>query len=129
VVEIDGIPAVDAIRVRLPCSEIDAVAHREGDDPSGVRKQPGRTKYDNVTIERGLTGSTDFWEWVSQTSTGTSKDRNVVVTLLDEARNQVWRWTFRSAFPVAYCFSPLDAASDAVLVETLVLAFDTMAIE
>ena len=33
----------------------DPVVHREGGDPSHERKSPGTTKYDAVTLERGVT--------------------------------------------------------------------------
>ena len=130
VVEVDGIAATDAVRVVLPCSEVEVVTHREGDDPGGTRKQPGHQKFESVTIERGLTGNTEFYEWWSQVRDGVADvDRSVTVTLLDEARNAVWRWRFVRAFPTAYCFSALDARTDEVVVETLVLAFDAMAVD
>src|SRR5215470_13505894 len=44
----------------------EVVEHREGGDPSASRKSPGRTKYDPITLERGVTHDTAFEEWASK---------------------------------------------------------------
>ena len=35
----------------------ETIEHREGGDPSSPRKSPGRTKYEPITLERGVTQS------------------------------------------------------------------------
>ncbi len=42
------------------------VTHREGGDPSTERKSPGRTKYDPITLERGVTHDTEFEKWANK---------------------------------------------------------------
>ena len=42
------------------------VEHREGGDPSSSRKSPGRTKYEAITLERGVTHDTDFEAWANK---------------------------------------------------------------
>ena len=39
------------------------VTHREGGDPSTSRKSPGRTEYDAITLERGVTHDPEFESW------------------------------------------------------------------
>ncbi len=41
----------------------EVVEHRAGGDPSTPHKSPGRTKYEPITLERGLTQSLDFHDW------------------------------------------------------------------
>ena len=41
----------------------EVVKHREGGDPSSSRKSPGRTEYDAITLERGVTQDLDFENW------------------------------------------------------------------
>jgi len=43
----------------------EVVQHRQGGDPSTSRKLPGRTKYDAVTLERGVTHDTEFQSWAN----------------------------------------------------------------
>ena len=42
------------------------VEHREGGDPSTSRKSPGRTKFEAITLERGLTHDPEFEVWANK---------------------------------------------------------------
>jgi phage tail-like protein len=42
------------------------VEHREGGDPSSTRKSPGKTKYEDITLERGVTHDTEFEKWANK---------------------------------------------------------------
>ena len=44
----------------------DLVEHREGGDPSSSRKSPARTKYDAITLDRGVTHDTEFEKWANK---------------------------------------------------------------
>ncbi|HLM96773.1 MAG TPA: phage tail protein [Acidimicrobiales bacterium] len=44
----------------------EVVKHREGGDPSTSRKSPGRTEYDAITLERGVTHDTAFENWADK---------------------------------------------------------------
>jgi phage tail-like protein len=44
----------------------EVVEHREGGDPSTSRKWPGRTQYEAITLERGVTQDTDFGQWANK---------------------------------------------------------------
>ncbi|HEU0156394.1 MAG TPA: phage tail protein [Stellaceae bacterium] len=44
----------------------EVVRHREGGDPSTSRKSPGRTEYDAITLERGVTHDLEFEKWASK---------------------------------------------------------------
>ena len=44
----------------------EVVKHREGGDPSSSRKSPGRTEYDAITLERGVTHDPEFEAWASK---------------------------------------------------------------
>lgn len=44
----------------------EVVKHREGGDPSSTRKSPGRTEYEAITLERGVTHDTEFEKWANK---------------------------------------------------------------
>ena len=44
----------------------EVVSHREGGDPSSSRKSPGRTEYDAVMLERGITHDVEFEQWANK---------------------------------------------------------------
>lgn len=42
------------------------VEHREGGDPSSNRISPGRTKFEPITLERGVTHDKEFEQWANK---------------------------------------------------------------
>src|ERR671937_1379635 len=42
------------------------VTHRDGGDPSSSRKSPGRTEYEAITLERGVTHDKEFEQWANK---------------------------------------------------------------
>ena len=44
----------------------EVVEHREGGDPSSSRKSPGRSKYEAITLERGVTHDVEFEQWANK---------------------------------------------------------------
>jgi phage tail-like protein len=44
----------------------EVVKHREGGDPSTSRKSPGRTEFDAITLERGVTHDLEFEKWANK---------------------------------------------------------------
>jgi phage tail-like protein len=56
-----GISKVSALK-----RSTEVVEHREGGDPSTSRKSPGRTKFDAITLDRGVTHDTEFEKWANK---------------------------------------------------------------
>lgn len=80
--------------------EVNYSEYRNGNDRvSTVRKVPNTHKQDDVTLKRGLVGSTDLFEWLKGVRDGLADPRNVSITLMDEARNPVATWRLRNAQP------------------------------
>jgi phage tail-like protein len=44
----------------------EVVKHRDGGDPSSSRKSPGRTEYEAITLERGVTHDKEFEQWANK---------------------------------------------------------------
>lgn len=44
----------------------EVVKHRDGGDPSTSRKSPGRSEFDAITLERGVTHDTAFEQWAGR---------------------------------------------------------------
>ncbi len=56
-----GISKVSALK-----KTTEVVKHRDGGDPSSSRKSPGRTEYDPITLERGVTNDLEFENWANR---------------------------------------------------------------
>ncbi len=44
----------------------EVVTHRAGGDPSSSRKSPGRSEYEAITLERGVTHDPEFEQWANK---------------------------------------------------------------
>lgn len=99
--------------------------YRNGNDTlNRVRKVPGLYKVSDITLKRGLMKASDFWEWINQVRTqGGEARRTVTITLLDESRNPVQKWTIHGALPMKWTGPTLAAkAHGDVAVEEFTLA-------
>lgn len=81
-------------------TEIDYAEYRNGNEMfNTVRKIPNTHKQEDVTLKRGVIGSTDIFDWVKSVADGNKDTRNIDVILLDEARETVATWHLRNAQP------------------------------
>lgn len=120
-VEIDGIQVASFSEATVPDSTTDPVEYREGLDPTTQRKLSGLTKYGNVTLKKGLTDSTDIYQWRKQIELigAASARKNISLTLIDEEGNAKARWDIIEAWPTKYDPSDFNAKGSEVLIETL----------
>ncbi len=56
-----GVSKVSALK-----RSTEVIQHREGGDPSTTRKSPGRTEYEAITLERGVTHDVGFEQWANK---------------------------------------------------------------
>lgn len=130
VVIVDGVDEIGFAQVELPAAEIETIDYREGSDrASAARKLPGRVRYGNLVLRRGVSGRLELWQWFDAVRNGQLDRRNVTVTLLDEARNPVQQWRFRDAWPVKFETSDLNAKGNEVVIELLELACDSIDVD
>jgi phage tail-like protein len=62
----DGRTVAGMSKVSMLKRTTEVVRHREGGDPSTSRKSPGRTEYEAITLERGVTHDTAFEQWAGK---------------------------------------------------------------
>jgi phage tail-like protein len=62
----DGRYVAGVCKVSALSRTTEVVEHREGGDPSTSRKSPGRTKFGEITLERGVTHDAEFEQWASK---------------------------------------------------------------
>jgi phage tail-like protein len=80
--------------------EVQYAEYRNGNEKfNTVRKVPGISKNDDVTLKRGLVGSDDLFKWLKAVKEGSPDPRQVTIILLNEAREAVATWVLRQAQP------------------------------
>jgi phage tail-like protein len=109
----------------------DPVVHRDGADPSHERKSPGKTKYDAVTLERGVTHDPEFEQWANLVHALASPislrnfRKDVVVDVYNEADQKVLSYNLYRCWVSEYQALPqLDAGAAAVAIETIKLELE-----
>jgi phage tail-like protein len=128
-VEIEGIEAGFA-EVVVPDAEIEVVEYREGTDKvSSTRKLPGRVRYGDVVLRRGVTNALDLYAWFDAVRDGNLVRRDVTIVLLDAERAPVRRWRLSRAYPIKYTGPTLSAKGNEVVIEEVVLSCEGLEIE
>src|ERR1700751_2359875 len=62
----DGRYVAGVSKVGMLKKSTEVVKFRDGGDPSTSRKSPGRTEFDAISLERGVTHDTDFEAWAAK---------------------------------------------------------------
>lgn len=114
----------------------EVVTHREGGDPSTSHKSPGRTEYEAITLERGVTHDIDFEQWANRvwnystpTPNAETKEvalagfrRNLVLDLFNETGQKVITYNIYNCWVSEYQALPdLDANANAIAIQTIKL--------
>jgi len=110
----------------------EVVEHRSGGDPSTSHKSPGRTKYEAITFERGLTQDMAFHDWAGKVwnfGAGLGSEvsladfrKDIYLELYNEAGQLVMAYKIYRCWVSEYQALPeLDANGHAVAIEHMVV--------
>jgi phage tail-like protein len=110
----------------------EVVKHREGGDPSSSRKSPGRTEYEAITLERGVTHDKEFEQWANKIwnfgaglgAEVSLKDfrKDIIIEVYNEAGQLAIAYKVYRCWVSEFQSLPdLDANANAVAIQTLKL--------
>ena len=110
----------------------EVVEHREGGDPSTVRKSPAQTKYEPISLERGVTHDKDFEQWMNKVwnhGSGLGSEvsladfrKDIIIELYNEAGQLAIAYKVYRCWPSEYQALPeLDASANAVAIQMVTL--------
>ncbi len=108
----------------------EVVEHREGGDPSTSRKSPGRSSFEAITLERGVTHDIDFEQWANKVwnfGAGAGSEvsladfrKDVIIDVFNEAGQKVLSYNVYRCWVSEFQALPeLDANANAVAIQTL----------
>ena len=111
-------------------SENEIVEHKVVDKQGHeiVKKIPGRLKWTDISLKRGITSSLQIWDWRDQVVTGQVKDarKNCTITMLDREYNPVAVWNFNNAWPSKVTGPALKSDSNDFGIEEVTLVHEGM---
>jgi phage tail-like protein len=125
-VEIDGVAVAGFTEVSGLTTETDIIEYRNGNEIGAYRKLPGITKYGNIVLKRGFTADTSLWQWRKTVIDGRAERRSGSVVLLDDGREEVFRFNFRQGWPAKWEGPLLEARGSGVAIETLEIAVESI---
>jgi|SRR5690349_9104939 len=93
-----------------------------------IVKIPGRLKWDNITLKRGITSSMDLWEWRKQVEDGNLEKarKSGSIVMYDQHHKEVARWAFERAWPISLRATGPQPKSDSnqIGIEELTITHD-----
>jgi phage tail-like protein len=124
------VAGVSSVSPLLRITEV--ISYRSGSQPSLIREVPGRTRFEPITLERGVTHDTEFEEWANKVwrlGAGLGSEvalanyrKDIIIELLNEAGQVVKAYLVYRCWPSEYQALPqLDANGPEVAIEKLVL--------
>lgn len=127
-VEMDGRVVLGISKVSALTRTTEVVTHRSGGENSTDHKSPGRTSYEAVTMERGLTHDREFETWANKVHpyagdaamdlAGYKKELTLVV--MNERGQPAFRYFLHNCWVSEYTAVPeLDANANAVAIESI----------
>ena len=100
-------------------------------DPSGrdyIKKVPGRLKFTDITLKRGITDNLDFYNWRKLVEDGKIADAriNATITMYNQLLAPVAQWNLTNAWPAKITGPSMTADSNAIGIEELTITYDFM---
>lgn len=123
-VELDGLLVGGFSDVQGLEVELETEEYEEGGVNHHTHTLPTRVTHPNLTLRRGMTDSSELWQWVSESLYGTADRRNGRIVLLDSTGQEVKGWEFLSGYPVRWEGPELSAEDSAVAIESLEIAHE-----
>jgi len=122
-----GVSRVSALR-----RTTEVVEHRVGGDPSTVRKSPGRTSFEPITLERGVTHDEEFETWARKVwdfgggpgleSSLRDFRKNILIDVFNESGQKVISYkVFRCWVSEFQALADMDANANAVAIQNIQL--------
>jgi phage tail-like protein len=102
--------------------ETEIIPVRAGGVNDTTFQLPGATKWSNIVLKQGYTGSSQLLAWREKWIKGEFQRCNGVITQLDTALQPASKWSWVGGWPCKWELSELDASKSEVAIETLEIA-------
>jgi phage tail-like protein len=122
------VPVLGVSKVGVLKRTTEVVNHRSGGENSTDHKSPGRTSYDGITMERGITHDREFENWANMVhpyAGDTAKDlvnykKELTLEVMNEKGHVAFRYFLHDCWVSEFTSMPdLDANANAVAIENI----------
>ena len=110
--------------------ELEEETVNEGGENRFAHKLPGRARYPDLVLKRGLLKDTGLKTWITESVYDlTIKPVTVWVSLLDETSSPLRTYTVLGCWPKKWVTSDFNAENSQLVIETLELAYQYFRID
>ena len=134
-VSLDSIGTISCSEVTGINAEMETLPLKEGGVNTFIYQLPVRTKYNKLTLKRGVLEShyrEPFFEWIKKhvlEFDGEIEPVNAVIRLKNAEGEDVITWNINRAYPVKWTHGDLGSTKNEVFVETIELVYQNYTIE
>ena len=109
-------------------SEHEVIEHKVIDEQGRevVQKIPGRMKWNDIALKRGITDNMDIWQWRKQVEDGDVEGarHNGSIVMFDQELKEVARWNLERAWPLKVSGPSLRSDSSEIGIEELTITHE-----
>lgn len=104
--------------------EYDVEEYKEGGENRFTHKLPGRTKYADLVLKRGMLTDSEVTNWcLAAFRDRDFRPADISVILMNEKGEPLRTWNIAHAIPKKWLVTDLNANDNAVVIETLELIY------
>ncbi len=125
--ELDGVEWAHFSEVSGLSSEHEVIERKEVNKGKDfVLKMPGRLKWGDISLKRGMTSQMDIWKWRKDVEDGKIKAarKNGSIVMYDYDHSEVARWNFKNAWPSKAQGPSLNTGTSEAAIEELTLVHE-----
>lgn len=105
--------------------DVNLDTYNEGGENRFVHRLPGRTKYADLVLKRGMTLVSGVTAWlIDAIENFNYQPTNMIISLLNEDHLPVSSWYIVNAIPIRYEISGLNAEQNQIVIESLTLRYE-----
>lgn len=111
--------------------ETEVIEYRHGASPEySSQKMPGRQKYSNITMKRGVFATdNDYFQWWNTVKLNTIERRDLTISLLNEKHEPVMVWKVKNAWPTKIQSTDLKSDGNEVAIESIEIVHEGLTIQ
>jgi|TARA_R110001632_G_scaffold163902_1_gene282260 phage tail-like protein len=103
---------------------MDTEEYAEGGENRFKHKLPVKTKYSNLILKRGLSGSTGLTDWFKEAMENFNfETRSITIDLLNEEHEPLITWNVVNAFPVKMTIDSFNAMESKLAIESMEFSY------
>ncbi|MDN5289516.1 MAG: glycerol acyltransferase [Mucilaginibacter sp.] len=105
--------------------DVELDTYKEGGENRFVHRLPGRNRYSDLVLKRGMTLVSGVTAWcLDSIENFNYQPTNMLISLLNEDHLPVSSWYIANAIPIKYSISDFNAEQGQIVIESITLRYE-----